>query len=125
MSARRIGIGFVGWAMATIALRFWGQHVLVVGDWGRTVALFIGSAFLMAFAVRQLLVGGKSGTDGRFQAAFLIMLPTFLFDPFTSAFFPIVFPNMDPRLAGTFGGWMLMSCTGALLGAVKIIKRSE
>jgi hypothetical protein len=51
------------------------------------------------------------------NGAFFVMLPTLLLDPFSSAFFPAVFPNIAPEMAGVFGGWMLCSCAGALLGA--------
>jgi hypothetical protein len=39
-------------------------------------------------------------------------------DPFSSVFFPFVFPNMSPAVAGVFGGWMLWCCAGALIGAM-------
>jgi len=42
--------------------------------------------------------------------------PTLLLDPFSSAFFPIVFPNIAPEMAGVFGGWMLLCCAAALVG---------
>ena len=42
------------------------------------------------------------------------MLPTLILDPFSCAFFPSVFPNMDPAAAGIFGGLMLICCGGAV-----------
>ncbi len=47
-----------------------------------------------------------------------VALPTLLLDPFSSAFFPAVFPNMAPEVAGVFGGWMLWCCAGALVGVM-------
>jgi hypothetical protein len=62
----------------------------------------------MAFLVRRLC----SGLGG----AVLVLAPTLLLDPFSSAFFPVVFPNMAPEVAGVFGGWMLWCCAAGLLG---------
>jgi Family of unknown function (DUF5367) len=69
---------------------------------------------LMAFLLRSLC----NGPGG----AVAILAPTLLLDPFSSAFFPVVFPNMAPEVAGVFGGWMLWCCAGGLLGTT--IRRS-
>jgi hypothetical protein len=57
--------------------------------------------------------------EDRIAGAVSIALPTLLLDPFSSAFFPAVFPNMAPEVAGVFGGWMLICCAGALMGALR------
>ena len=49
-----------------------------------------------------------------------LALPTLLFDPFSSAFFSAIFPNIAPEMAGVFGGWMLVCCAGALLGVLPL-----
>ena len=108
--------GLAGWVLATFALRFEGQHVLRPGNLPGTLLLFAVSFPLMALLSRRLC--------GRFQprpelwpaGAVAILLPTLLLDPFSSAFFPVVFPNIAPELAGVFGGWMLWCCAGALVG---------
>ena len=108
------GLGI--WILATVGLRFAGQHLLRPGDWKATLLLFAVSFPLMAWLVRRLC--------GRFQlrpeqwpaGAISIALPTLLLDPFSTAFFPVVFPNMVPAVAGVFGGWMLWCCAAALLG---------
>jgi hypothetical protein len=110
------GLGI--WIGATVALRFAGHRILHPGDWTGTLILFAVSFPLMAWLVRRLC--------GRFQlrheqwpaGAISIALPTLLLDPFSSAFFPVVFPNMAPEVAGVFGGWMLCCCAGAMVGAI-------
>ena len=76
-------------------------------DWEGTLILFAVSFPLMAWLVRHLC--------GRFHlppeqwpvGAISIALPTLLLDPFSSSFFPVLFPNMAPEVSGVFGGWML------------------
>jgi hypothetical protein len=109
MKRRLVLYGFAGWMAATIALRAGGQYLLRPGDWRETLVLFAVSFPLMAFLVRRLC----SGLGG----AVAVLAPTLLLDPFSSAFFPVVFPNMAPEVAGVFGGWMLWCCAGGLLGA--------
>jgi hypothetical protein len=106
---RLILYGFAGWIAATLALRASGQYLLRPGDWTGTLLLFALSFPLMAFLLRRLC-GGPG-------AAVALLTPTLLLDPFSSAFFPVVFPNMAPEVAGVFGGWMLWCCAGGLLGA--------
>jgi hypothetical protein len=57
-------------------------------------------------------------TDAWPGAAISLALPTLLLDPFSSAFFPVVFPNIPASAAGIFGGWMLCCCAGALTGVI-------
>ncbi|MGO8797285.1 MAG: DUF5367 family protein [Candidatus Sulfotelmatobacter sp.] len=114
MNNKLLLYGLAIWIAATFTLRLAGQHLLVPGNWKGTLLLFAISFPLMAWLARRLcrrlpreqwLAGGLS-----------VALPTLLLDPFSSAFFPTVFPNMSPQVAGVFGGWMLCCCAGALLG---------
>lgn len=107
--------GFAIWFAASIALRIAGQHMLRPKDWIGTLVLFAISFPLMAWVTRRLCrrLPPQEWPIGAISLA----LPTLLLDPFSSAFFPMVFPNMAPELAGVFGGWMLWCCAGALLGA--------
>jgi len=107
--------GFVIWAAATLALRIAGQYILRPGDTGGTIILFAISFPAMAFLARRLCAGPAGGVA--------LALPTLLLDPFSSVFFPVVFPNMSPQVAGVFGGWMLWCCAGALIGATRSIGR--
>jgi Family of unknown function (DUF5367) len=116
MNIRLFFYGLGIWIGATVALRVAGQHLLHPGDWKGTLILFLVSFPLMALLVRRLC--GRILPPERWPAgAISIALPTLLLDPFSSAFFPVVFPNMSPEVAGVFGGWMLWCCAGALVGA--------
>ena len=99
-------------------LRFAGQFLLRPRAWPATVMLFVLSFLLMAWLARRLCrrfhVPPKQWPAG----AIWLALPTLLLDPFSSAFFPMIFPNLAPELAGVFGGWMLICCAGALLGGI-------
>lgn len=109
--------GLAIWLAATVALRLAGQHLLRPNDPAGTVILFAVSFPLMAWVVRRLCRRFRLPPEEWPVGAISIALPTLLLDPFSSAFFPAVFPNMAPELAGVFGGWMLWCCAGALVGA--------
>jgi hypothetical protein len=108
------GLGI--WIAATIALRIAGQHMLRPGDWKGTLILFAISFPLMAWLVRRLCRRFEPRPEQWPAGAISIAMPTLLLDPFSSAFFAVVFPNMSPEVAGVFGGWMLWCCAGALVG---------
>ena len=110
--------GFAIWLGATIVLRTLGQHLLHPGDWAGTLLLFTASFPLMAWIARRLCRRFHVPAGEWPAGAISMALPTLLLDPFSSAFFPIVFPNMAPEVAGVFGGWMLWCCAGALTGVV-------
>lgn len=116
MNIRLFLYGLAIWLGATIALRMAGQHVLHPDNWKGTLTLFAVSFPLMAWIVRRLCSRSQLRPEEWPAGAISIALPTLLLDPFSSAFFPAVFPNMAPEVAGVFGGWMLWCCAGALLG---------
>ena len=116
MNMRLLRTGFIIWLGATLALRLAGQHLLRPGDWKGTLILFAVTFPLMAWLVRRLCAGAGLPQGEWVSGAVSLLLPTLLLDPFSSAFFPIVFPNMSPQVAGVFGGWMLCCCAGALVG---------
>jgi hypothetical protein len=116
MNMSLIVYGLAGWAAATVALRIGGQRLLHPDEWGRTLVLFALSFPLMAWLIRRLCRSLHLRREQWPAAAVSILLPTLLLDPFSSAFFPLVFPNIAPEMAGVFGGWMLWCCAGALVG---------
>jgi Family of unknown function (DUF5367) len=117
MRIRLVITGFVIWLAATIALRLFGQRILHPGDWQGTLILFALTFPLMLLLVRRVCIGARLPQEEWLPAAVSLLLPTLLLDPFSSAFFPIVFPNMATEVAGVFGGWMLWCCAGGLIGA--------
>ena len=117
MTARALRIGLAIWAGATLAIRFIGERILHPGV-TPALLLYVVSFVLMALLVPWLcrLIG--TAGEARFRAAMLLMLPTLLLDSLSCIFFARVFPNLDPALAGVFGGWMLMCCAGAAAGVL-------
>src|SRR5216684_8228633 len=124
MHTRLVLSGLAIWLAATLALRFAGQRILHPGDWMGTLVLFAISFPLMAWIVRRLCRRFQLPREQWLGGAVSVALPTLLLDPFSSAFFPVVFPNMAPETAGVFGGWMLWCCASALLG-VTLRRRTQ
>ena len=118
MNIRLLLYGIAIWLGATVALRFAGQRLLHPDDPVRVFILFVVSFALTAWVARRLCSRFKLPPEAWPAGAISLLLPTLLLDPFSSAFFSTVFPNMSPESAGTFGGWMLICCAGALLGVM-------
>ena len=118
MNFRLFLYGLALWLGGTIALRVAGQNLLRPGDWKGTLILFALSFPLTAWLVRRLCRRFQLGREQWLAGAVSVVLPTLLIDPFSSALFPVVFPNMAPQMAGVFGGWMLWCCAAALVGVI-------
>ena len=118
MNRRLISIGFAIWLAATLAIRLFGQRLLHPGDVPGTAILFAISFGTVAWLVRRLSRRLQVPAEQWPTAAISLLLPTLLLDPFSSAFFPTVFPNIPPEAAGLFGGWMIICCAGGLVGAI-------
>jgi hypothetical protein len=109
--------GFGLWLAGTIILRLAGQYLLHPGSLGSTLSLFAVSFVAMGWLARRLCLRLGLPPEHWPAGAVSLALPTLVLDSFSTAFFPIVFPNMAPAAAGLFGGWMLFCCAGALVGA--------
>jgi hypothetical protein len=116
MKMRLFFCGLGIWLVATVALRLAGQRLLHPRDWKATLILFAVSFPLMGWVVRRLCRRFQLPREEWLGGALSVALPTLLLDPFSSALFPVVFPNMAPEVAGVFGGWMLWCCAGAFVG---------
>ncbi len=115
-SSRYLGLGLALWAGGTLAIRFGGYRLLLAHSAGRTIVLYAVSFVFMALLVRRIFARLRLEKDRWPAAVTLLMLPTLVLDPFSCAFFARVFPQADPATAGTFGGWMLIFCGGAVAG---------
>lgn len=115
--------GSVLWLLATLALRAEGQWILSDRHWLRILLLFTVSFFAMFYLIRRACIGAHLPPGEWLAAGLSLVFPTLLLDAFSSAFFPVVFPNVAPENAGVFGGWMLVCCAGGLLGTVLPGKR--
>jgi hypothetical protein len=110
--------GFLIWLGATIALRVAGQHLLHANRGFGIVGLFAASFPLMALLARRLCQRSHLPRERWLAGAVWLTMPTLLLDAFSSAFFPVVFPNIPPQMAGAFGGWMLWCCAAAFAGVM-------
>ncbi|MBZ5552118.1 MAG: DUF5367 domain-containing protein [Acidobacteriia bacterium] len=115
--ARILQLGFILWMVGSIGIRLAGQRLLHPNQPLEAVLLYLVSFVLMGVAARRIFERLGLARDSWRQAASLLILPTLLLDPFSCAFFPTVFPNIDPAAAGVFGGWMLICCAGAVAGS--------
>jgi hypothetical protein len=117
MNRRLLIYGCVLWILGTAGVRLWGRYLLHPGSLLWTLLLFGLSFAAMALLARRLCqqVGLPRGQWP--SGAVALALPTLLLDPFSSAFFPWVFPQAPPAASGLFGGWMLCCCAGALIGS--------
>jgi Family of unknown function (DUF5367) len=104
MNIRLFLCGLGIWMGATVALRVAGQHLLHPDNLAGTLILFAVSFPLMAWTVRRLCSRFQARREEWPAGAVSVALPTLLLDPFSSAVFPVVFPNMAPEVAGVFGG---------------------
>jgi uncharacterized protein DUF5367 len=113
---RSFQLGFLLWTLGTIGIRLTGHRILHPNQPLQTMLLYLISFVLMAVVARRICSRLRLEKDSWPRAASLLILPTLTLDPFTCAFFPTVFPNIDPAAAGIFGGWMLICCAGAVAG---------
>ncbi len=118
MMTRMLLTGFSLWLAGTIAIRFFGQYLFIPNQAVHTLLLFAISFISMAFLVRRICRAFRVPSHQWTQAAIFLLTPTLLLDPFSSAFFPSLFPNIAVAAGGVFGGWLLICCSGALLGTV-------
>ena len=114
--ARLLVVGIVLWTGGTLLIRVFGQRVLPVDNAAAIFLLFAVSFAACAWLVRLACRRARLAPADWPAGAIAILLPTLVLDPFSSAFFPAVFPNLPPQAAGVFGGWMLCCCAGGLIG---------
>lgn len=109
-------LGLALWMAGTVLVRLTGQHILRVNNLANAMLVYLVSFVAMALLMRRICQRLGLPSQSWASAATLLMLPTLLLDPFSCAFFATIFPNLDPRLSGIFGGWMLIFCAGAVVG---------
>jgi hypothetical protein len=109
--------GLVVWVIGTVVFRFAGASLVHPPSLRRTIPSYLVNCAIAMIVVRLLLPRLGLPRDQWPAAATLFILPTLLLDPFATAFFPQVFPNLPPAAAPTFGGLMLVSAGGAVIGA--------
>jgi Family of unknown function (DUF5367) len=116
MAKRALASGLVIWIVGTIMFRVSGPG-MIHAPGPRTALGFAIYFVASALLVRAVLWRMRVPPDARPTVVSLLILPTLLLDPFSTAYFPIAFPNLPAAAAPTFGGLMLISCAGAVVGA--------
>ena len=109
-------IGFLIWLFGTLVLRLAGQYVFYPQSVVAIAVLLLVSFPLMALVARRVCSDASIPRDQWPAAAIFLVTPSLVLDTFSSAFFPVVYPNIPGSAAGLFGGWILWCCAGALLG---------
>ena len=117
MYARAFLAGLALWLVGTVAFRFGPAGLVQAPSVRRTLPTYLISAVLALIVARLLMRMAGVPADARPAAVTLFILPTLLLDAFSTAFFAAVFPNLPAAAAPMFGGLMLISAAGAVLGA--------
>lgn len=116
MSGRVLLAGILVWILGTVAIRWQGHRLLRPDAVPQTLILYGVSFVVMAWLARRICRWLRVEKGRWVEAATLLIFPTLTLDAFSCLFFSTVFPNVDPRAAGIFGGWMLICCGGAVTG---------
>ena len=80
------------------------------------MALLLISFPLMFLLVRKICADAKVPVELWPLAGVVLLTPTFVLDTLSTILFPIVYPNIDQRASGLYGGWIIWCIGGALLG---------
>ena len=112
-----LSIGFGIWLLATIVFRLAGQHFFL-DDEPVVLALFWLLTVVALFLLAHVLFRWRRlGRAHQAEAAVLLVLPGMALDAFATEGFALVFPNMPPDAAGSFGAWLLIAYASVLVAA--------
>jgi hypothetical protein len=117
---RIVILGVSIWLIATLALRFWGQHLFNPSSIPSIAILLVGSAPLMFLLPRWIFRRQAVPPADRALAAIALVAPGMMLDTFSTIWFPLVFPNIRPDAGALFGGWLLMCNVLVLVSAAFI-----
>jgi hypothetical protein len=110
-----VSVGFVAWAVATLAFRLGGQYLLNPATEFVLLGVFVAVVPLMMVLMYALYWWQAVQGPNRRTAAILVALPGMLLDVVSTAFFETIFPNMDPAAAKYFGALLLLAYAVVLL----------
>lgn len=108
-------VGFVVWLVATLAFHFVGDQVIAPDGGLATLAIFAGTAVLvavLAYAVYSWL--GVADAE-RPRAAALLVIPGMALDVGALVGFAVVFPRIDPAVTAEFAALVVLSYVVVLL----------
>jgi hypothetical protein len=117
MYTKALLAGLALWVIGTVAFRVGPAGLVHAPSLARTIPWYLVNAILALVVARLAMRWIGVPPNLRPAAVSLFILPTLLLDSFATAFFPVVFPNLPMAGAPTFGGLMLISAGGAVVGA--------
>ncbi|MBW4443105.1 MAG: DUF5367 domain-containing protein [Plectolyngbya sp. WJT66-NPBG17] len=109
-----LGIGFLGWLIATIAFRFIGQYLLDPTNIALSIGLFLATPIAMFVVITGVYFWQQVKAIERPKAALLIALPGMILDAGSVLSFSSVFPNIDPNANTLFAALMLWGYSSIL-----------
>jgi uncharacterized protein DUF5367 len=112
-----VAAGFALWLLGTVLLRSAGHWWLPRDSAPAWVFLYLVSGVATSLIARAVYRRAGIPRQAWLSAASAFILPTLLLDAFTALFFASAFPQLDVRMSGAFGGWMLICSAGAVVGA--------
>jgi hypothetical protein len=116
--------GFLVWLAATLALRFYGEHVITVDDIRMSIIAITAAPVLWGFMVLYLGIL-RVLPENRALAAIAFCLPGMFLDAAVTSHFGLVFPNIDASLDKTFGALMLWAYAWLLFGGYSSDRRAK
>jgi len=117
MYLRTLLAGLGLWIIGTVVFRLGPSGLVQEPSLARTLLYYVINAMLALIVSRLAMHWIGVPREARAAAVTLFILPTLILDAFSTAFFTVVFPNLPPAAAPTFGGLMLISAGGAVVGA--------
>ena len=110
-------LGFCLWLLATLVFRLAGHHFFLVDEPAALALLWLLTLIALISLATALFRWRRLSRAQQFEAAALMVIPGMALDAFATQGFALVFPNMPPEAAGSFGAWLLMAYASALIAA--------
>jgi hypothetical protein len=108
-------LGLLLWAAGTLIVGIAGQ--ILPSHPGRLLTVCAGAFLGCALLVRAILAVAKQPVQRWAESAAVMVIPTLVLDPVTTAYFGRLFPSATAG-AGAFAALMLASCGGGLVAAL-------
>ncbi|WP_163581898.1 DUF5367 domain-containing protein [Gracilibacillus saliphilus] len=117
--------GVLIWLGASAIFRFAGQYFFTSENYTLLIVTYI-LVIPLILALTLLLYRYKNlDSTEQVKAAILIALPGMLIDAIVLIYFEDIFVNLDPRLDGVFGSWLLFAYSLILLSGFLSRKSSN
>jgi hypothetical protein len=109
-------LGFLAWLGGTVVIRLMPPKLMPVHPAG--ILLLYAASFVAVFLLVRRVAAKLGDPETAARAIAALVLPTLVLDAPASAFFSSAYPNLRTESAGTFAGWMLICCAGALAAGI-------